>query len=143
MLLGLGLSQAELQRAEDLVKQGFRLADQVFSNGDFYPRNLLRVQQRIVLIDWAYWAGNRACFIDYLPNVIAFAFIHMWANRAWQTSFLRNVVNTFGIKTDDLRKAVIIKSFEQTSFWQAAGRPDLLPNQFEHLRMALENRLPL
>lgn len=139
--LGWGISQRQLECAEELVGQGFTLPGQVFSNGDFYPRNLIKTEQRIVLVDWAYWPGYRACFIDHLPNVVAFAVIHMWANRPWQAEFLRHAANTLGIGADDLRKAILIKSFEQAAFWHQ-GRPDLVGPQMELFKMALENRLP-
>lgn len=135
-----GLSEGELERAEELIREGFECDERVFNNGDFYPRNLIKTERRIVLVDWGYWPGSRACFIDHLPNVVAFAFVHMWGNRDWQAEFLGKARNALGISVDDLRRAILIKSFEQACFWK--NLPRLFPQQVEHFRMAIEDRLP-
>jgi len=140
---GLGISDEESKRAQEIIRVGFELKDQIFGNGDFYPRNLVKLLKNIVLIDWEYRPGFRACFLDYLANVLAFAFVHMWNNDPWQADFLRHSRNTFQIGTDDLRRAIMIKAFEQASFWYDCGRSDLYPHQTKLFRMALENQLPL
>jgi hypothetical protein len=80
--LELGISEDEITRAEEIIGAGFELNDQIFGNGDFYPRNLVKLPQNTVVIDWEYRPGFRACFLDYLPNVLAFAFVHMFKNRS-------------------------------------------------------------
>jgi hypothetical protein len=92
----------------------------------------------MVLVDWGYWPGYRACFVDYLVNVAAFAFVHMWGNGLWQTEFVRHLTETFDIDLDDLRKAVLIKAFEQAIFWQK-GAPQLVPAQVDLFKMALKH----
>lgn len=141
--LELGISEDELTRAEDIIGAGFELNEQIFGNGDFYPRNLVKLPQNTVVIDWEYRPGFRACFLDYLPNVLAFAFVHMFNNDPWQAELLRHSRDTFQIGTDDLRRAIMIKAFEQGSFWYDCVRPDLYPPQTKLFRMALENHLPL
>jgi hypothetical protein len=135
--IALGISANEFSQAEEFVKDGFRLTRRIISNGDFYPRNLVKVTNRIVLVDWGYWTGHRVCFVDYLVNVAAFAFIHMWSNRSWQREFVRHLSETLNIGSDDLRKAVLIKSFEQAIFWRP--HPRLAAPQVNHFRMALRN----
>jgi hypothetical protein len=139
--ISMGLPATELSQAEELTRGGFQSTSRIVSNGDFYPRNLIRLPNRMVLVDWGYWPGYRACFVDYLVNVAAFAFIHMWGNRLWQKEFVRHLRETFDIKLDDLRRAVLVKSFEQALFFQACGRPDLVPPQVNHFRLALRNEL--
>jgi hypothetical protein len=141
LALSLGISDGELRRAERLIGEGFGLTDRILCNGDFYPRNLIKTEQRMVVVDWGYWPGNRACFIDHMPNVVAFAFVHMWNNDEWQKKFLDGVLAVSGVNLNDLRKAILIKAFEQASFWK--DLPILLPPQLLHFRMALEDRLPL
>ncbi len=135
LALSMGISYDELKQAEEFIKGGFRLSRRIVSNGDFYPRNLIKMQKTIVLADWGYWTGYRACFVDDLVNVAAFAFIHMWNNGPWQKEFVRRLSESFDIKLDDLRKAVLIKSFEQAMFWRCI--PQLVQPQVNHFKMAL------
>lgn len=138
----LGLSVDEITRAEEIIGAGFELDDQIFGNGDFYPRNLVKLPQKTVVIDWEYRPGFRACFLDYLPNVLAFVLVHMFNNDRWLTEFLRHSHDTFKVGTDDLRKAIMVKAFEQGSFWYDCNRPDLFPHQTKLFRMALNDQLP-
>lgn len=91
-----------------------------------------------MVVDWGYW--NRVCFMDYLSNVVAFAFNHMWNNDESQRRFLRHAREALGVKVEDLRRSILMKAFEQAIFWK-----DLpyWPPQVGHFRMALENQLPL
>lgn len=141
--LELGISEDEITRAEEIIGAGFELNDQIFGNGDFYPRNLVKLPQRTVVIDWEHRPGFRACFIDYLPNVLAFAFVHMFNNDPWLAEFLRHSHGAFNVGTVDLRKAIMIKAFEQGSFWCDCKRPDLFPHQTKLFRMALNDQLPI
>ncbi len=139
----LGISEGEMKRAEEIIGVGFELHDQIFGNGDFYPRNLVKLPQHTVVIDWEHRPGFRACFIDYLPNVLAFAFVHMSNNDPWLAEFLRHSHRAFKVGTVDLRKAIMIKAFEQGSFWYDCKRPDLFPHQTKLFRMALNDQLPI
>jgi hypothetical protein len=102
----LGFSEEEIQRAEEIIGAGFELNDQIFGNGDFYPRNLVKLPQNTVVIDWEYRQGFRACFLDYVPNVLGFAFVHMFNNDPWRAEFIRYSRDTFRVSTDDLRRAI-------------------------------------
>jgi len=137
--VGMGISGDELMQAQEFVSGGFQLTRRIVSNGDFYPRNLIKLQKRIVLADWGYWTGYRACFVDQLVNVAAFAFIHMWNNVPWQREFVRHIRETFDIAWDDIRRAVLIKSFEQAMFWRCI--PQLAQPQVNHFKMALRNEI--
>jgi hypothetical protein len=139
--IAIGLRSTELSQGEELVRVGFQSTSRIVSNGDFYPRNRVRVPNRMVLVDWGYWPGHRACFVDYLVNVAAFAFIHMWGNCPWQKEFVRHFRETFDIELDDLRKAILVKSFEQALFFQTYRRPDLVSPQVNHFRLVLRNEL--
>jgi hypothetical protein len=134
---GLGISDDELRSAGELVSGGFESTERIFSDGDFYPRNLIKLERRIVVIDWEYRPGARVCFVDYLPNVAAFAYVHMWNNPQWQSVFLRHVQNSFRVTAEDLRKAILIKSFEQAVYWK--DHPTLASPQADLFRAALRN----
>jgi hypothetical protein len=140
--LTMGLTADEIDQAEEVVKSGFKVERQIMSNGDFYPRNLVKMSDRIVLLDWAHWAGYRACFVDHVANVAAFAFVHMWGNPLWQRKFVGYIAETLDIGSEDLRRAVLIKSFEQGNYW--LNNPQLVAQvaaQVNHFRMALRNQI--
>jgi len=90
-----GISDNESTQAKELISGGFKLTSRIVRNGDFYPRNLIKLPNRVALVDWGYWPGYRACFVDYLGNVGAFAFIHMWGNGLWQKEFVRRPQRDF------------------------------------------------
>jgi len=121
------------------AESGFQSACRIVSNGDFYPRNLIKLRERVAVVDWGHWAGYRACFVDYLVNVAAFAFIHMWGNVPWQREFVHDLGATLDIRLDDFRKAVCIKSFEQARYWQSI--PNLAEVQVNQFRVALKNEV--
>jgi hypothetical protein len=139
--IGIGISEEELRRTEEFVGEGFAFTDQIICNGDFYPRNLIRLEHRVVVVDWGSWNGYRVCFVDYLVNFAAFAVLHMWNNEEWQRKFLSLVRNRFGAAPRDLRKALVVKSFEQALFWKA--HPWLVPPQVSLFRSALNDALTI
>ena len=138
----MGISSDEVERAEEFVAHDFTAGLRIISNGDFYPRNLIRLENKIVLVDWAHWAGYRVCCVDHLVNVAAFAYVHMWGNSTWQRNFVRQLRDSLDIGIDDFRRAVVIKSFEQGGFW--LNNPDLkqqVAAQVNHFKMALGNTI--
>jgi len=113
------ISQEEFDKAKKLLKKGFKRSKLIFNNGDYYPRNLVSFKNKIVVVDWETWNNNyRANIIDYIENVAAFTFIHMWENKQWQIEFLKELRKCFRINFKNLRRAVLIKSFEQALFWK-------------------------
>jgi hypothetical protein len=62
----------------------------------------------------------------------------MWGNGLWQREFVRHLMDAFDIKLNDLRNAVLMKSFEQAIFWQK-GAPQLVPAQVGLFKTALKN----
>ncbi len=136
----MGITANEFIQAAEFIKGGFQFARRVVSNGDFYPRNLIKLPNKIVVVDWGYWTGYRVCFVDHLVNVAAFAFIHMWNNVPWQKEFVRHLREAFDIKSDDLRKATLIKSFEQAIFWRQSV-PQSAQAQVRLFKMALKNEI--
>jgi hypothetical protein len=67
----------------------------------------------------------------------------MFNNDPWLAEFIRYSRDAFQVGTDDLRRAIMIKAFEQGSFWYDCKRPDLFPHQTKLFRMALNDRLPV
>jgi len=59
----------------------------------------------------------------------------------WQKEFVRYLREALDIKLDDLRKAVLIKSFEQAIFWQAAQAVLQAQAQVGLFKMALKKEI--
>lgn len=86
----------------------------IFNNGDYYPRNLVMNGDRVYVVDWEVWNKDfRVNMIDTVENVAAFAYIHMWDNKAWQLNFLKELRGYFYIKKEDFRVAALLKSLDQ------------------------------
>jgi hypothetical protein len=66
----------------------------------------------------------------------------MWGNPLWQRKFVGYIAETLDIGSEDLRRAVLIKSFEQGNYW--LNNPQLVAQvaaQVNHFRMALRNQI--
>lgn len=118
------LSKDELNNAKNILNGGFINSEAIFSNGDFYPRNLILIDsKKVIVLDWQTWNEDyRANIIDYLENVIAFAFIHMWENELWQVNFIKKIRRHSRVDFKNLRKAILIKSFDQAFFFYGNGK---------------------
>jgi hypothetical protein len=131
------LTTREIDAARGIVRGGYEHSRLVFSNGDFYPRNLIAVGERIVVVDWqGRETDYRVRVLDYLENLVAFAFIHMWANGPWQAQFLREVRKHFNLSCSDFQRALLVKSFDQAYFWKEEA--ELVACQMEIFRQALD-----
>lgn len=131
------ISREEASVAVGILQSDFDKPRFIFSNGDFYPRNFINMGTNIVVIDWQTWdASYRVNLVDYLENVLAFTFIHMWGNFPWQFSYLKEVQKYFRLDTDNFQKALLIKSFDQANFWY--GNSNLCKDQLFIFKNALD-----
>lgn len=98
----------------------------IFTNGDFYPRNLIQKPDgHVVIVDWEgrqdYVEPNlvdqRNALINYPENLIAFFYIHMWGNREFQKKLLTIATERLGLTSEDLQVSILIKSLEQALIW--------------------------
>ncbi len=121
------LSQEEIDQARVLIQQPFS-SPLIFNNGDFYPRNFIRLpDKKIVLIDWETWDGtSRANIIDHPENVAAFCFVHMWNNPVWQKVYIQALKKNIPMKKEDFQRAVLIKSLEMANHWLREGEKEYL-----------------
>lgn len=46
---GLGLLESEFRQAEELISDGFESGERIIWNGDFYPRNLIKLEQKFAV----------------------------------------------------------------------------------------------
>lgn len=135
------LNTQQIQYAETLMANPHLFEDSktIFTNGDFYPRNIIELpNDKIVIIDWEgrqdYDNDQRTAPISVLENQIAFFFIHMWGNYAFQKRLIKGAVEKFEITAENLQAAILIKSLEQTIIWP----DDLARRQAEIFTNALD-----
>ncbi len=136
------LAAEEIAVARKLLETDFD-SPRIFNNGDFYPRNLIRMSNsKIVLIDWETWnANSRANMIDHIENVAAFCFVHMWGNKRWQENYVRELRKIPGVTREGLQKGILIKSIEMASFWfKEDGRNELCRNQLRTFKDSLNQQ---
>jgi len=129
----------------------FQHSKMILTNGDFYPRNLIELSDgKITVIDWEgrqnYKAetsvngatqnlvDQRNVLINYLENHLAFFFIHMWGNYAFQRHLIKSAAKKFNLSSEDLQSVILIKSIEQALIWP----DDLSRRQAEIFVNALE-----
>lgn len=109
--------KVEAKKAAKLVSGPFA-SPLILNNGDFYPRNFIRLpSNKIVLIDWETWNNNsRANVVDHVENVAAYCFVHMWGNSKWQQNYVRQLKQHLPVTRADFQKALLIKSSEMAYF---------------------------
>lgn len=129
----------------------FQHSKMILTNGDFYPRNLIELPDgKIAIIDWESrqdyefeittngtvqnLVDQRNVPINYLENHLAFFFIHMWGNYAFQRHLIKSATKKFNLSSEDLQSAILIKSIEQALIWP----DDLSRRQAEIFVNALE-----
>ena len=71
-----------------------------------YPRNLVKLPQNTVVIDWEYRQGFRACFLDYVPNVLASLLCTCLTTIRGEPNLFVTRVIPLRVGTDDLRRAI-------------------------------------
>jgi hypothetical protein len=131
------LPDHEASRMEQLVDRPPR-SDVIMSNADFYPRNFIRVGDRVAVIDWDPWENTqRLSILDHRDCVIAFLFVHMWGNREWQARFLKECRKLFDIDVREFQRAVIIKAIEQSAHFQRTNSPSAERSQVRLAREAV------
>ena len=132
----------DINRAIQLLGKPFT-SKMIFNNGDFYPRNfILMSDKKIVLIDWEMWNSSRNPFylIDYIENIAAVCFVHMWNNVLWQKKYVLELQKILPVTIDDFQKAILIKSLELADFWfKDDGTNILCTNQVTIFKNALND----
>jgi hypothetical protein len=112
------LSREDCARAEQLLAHRQRTS-MIVNNGDFYPRNLIvRLDGRIVIVDWETWNANSPFHtVDHPENVAAVFYVHMWGNPAWQAAYRSALSERFAFSPASFAKGVVIQSLELASMW--------------------------
>jgi hypothetical protein len=93
-------------------KNALRYEGSMFTNGDFYPRNFIVLQDgRIAVTDWV---GG----VDPWEFVAMYAWLLMWGNPKWQVSYVDEIKKHFPVDVDEMQVGLLIKAFEQVYRWR-------------------------
>ncbi|MBI2411359.1 MAG: hypothetical protein HYV32_05700 [Candidatus Kerfeldbacteria bacterium] len=82
-------------------------------NGNFYPRNFLRLTETIVVFDW------ESAQITTVEEVVAYMYILMWENPEWQKRFLVELAYLLEIQHEWLTHMIRYRALKQLIFWEA------------------------
>lgn len=141
------LTSNQVKRIGKLLHQfdNFKNSQLIFTNGDFYPRNFVQLQDgKVVVLDWEVRIDQpfRNAPINYLENHLAFLYVHMWGNQKFQRELLKVAHNTFDLSDRNLQVAIIIKSLEQAKLWlpYLESGSHLTLNQIQLLFNSLDNQ---
>lgn len=80
-------------------------------NGNFYPRNFLRLSETIVVFDW------KSAQITTVEEVIAYMYILMWENLKWQQRFLEELDYLLEINPEWLTQMIRYRALKQLALW--------------------------
>ncbi|HEV7701938.1 MAG TPA: hypothetical protein VGO63_00615 [Candidatus Paceibacterota bacterium] len=133
------LKKEDAERVVELLKKPY-VSTMIFNNGDFYPRNFIRSpEKKIVLIDWEIKNPHSPFYIiDYLENVAAVCFIHMWKNIPWQEKYIYELQKILPVTKKDFQKGILIKSLQMADFWfKGDGKNGLCRDQLNLFKKAL------
>ena len=113
------LSPSQLARAEVLLAHEQK-TELIFSNGDFYPRNLiLQADGKVVLIDWEVWNDHSPFFVvDHPENVAAVQYVHMWGNPQWQKVYREELDKRFSFSSESFDKGILMKALTLVFFFR-------------------------
>lgn len=153
------VSEDQMTKAEKILNKEelFSNSKKILTNGDFYPRNFIQLQDgEVVVIDWEgridyeldiavkdrteKLRGQRNSFINYVENHAAFLFVHMWGNYHFGREFIKKTSKEFKLSTRDLQAALIIKALEQSFLWKDIPQTHLAVDQAQIFVNALSRQ---
>lgn len=89
-----------------------RYEGSMFTNGDFYPRNFIMLDDgKVAVVDWV---GG----IDPWEFVAMYAWLLMWGNPEWQAEYVREIKRHFPVDVKEMQIGMLIKSFDQVHRWR-------------------------
>lgn len=95
-----------------MAKSVSRYEGSMFTNGDFYPRNFILLEDgHIAVTDWV---GG----VDPWEFVAMYAWLLMWGNPEWQATYMAAIKAHFPIDEAELQIGLLVKAFEQVYRWR-------------------------
>jgi hypothetical protein len=119
------------ERAADFVARGFfrqdtidracalfeslateRYEGNMFTNGDFYPRNFILLPHGKIAV--ADWVGG----IDPWEFVAMKAYNMMWGNPAWQKAYISEINRHFPVDIEEMQVGMLVKCSNRIWLWR-------------------------
>jgi len=108
------LEQATVDRAMEIfvAKKTERYVGSMFTNGAFYPRNFIMLDNgKIAVVDWV---GG----VDPWEFVAMYTWMLMWGNAKWQVEYIAEIKRHFPVDIDEMQTGLLVKSFDQVYRWR-------------------------
>jgi aminoglycoside phosphotransferase (APT) family kinase protein len=108
------LTAETVAEAKKLFDQlpAYRYDGNMFTNGDFYPRNFIMLNQGQIAV--ADWVGG----VDPWTFVAMHAWLMMWNNPEWQASYIKGLTKHFPIDIEEMQAALLVRSFDNIYRWR-------------------------
>ncbi|MFH1047961.1 MAG: hypothetical protein V1738_06710 [Patescibacteria group bacterium] len=89
-----------------------RYEGSMFTNGDFYPRNIILLPDgKIAVVDWV---GG----IDPWEFVAMHAWLLMWGNAKWQARYMQEIKHHFPVDEQEMQVGLLVRSFDMVWRWK-------------------------
>lgn len=89
-----------------------RYEGNMFTNGDFYPRNFIMLPKgKVAVVDWV---GG----IDPWEFVAMYAWLLMWGNTQWQQAYVAEIKRHFPVDVEEMQIGLLVKAFDQVYRWR-------------------------
>src|SRR5258708_2151086 len=104
------ITSQEIQKFQEILISRLTIRPkEIITNGDFYPRNLIEMENgKIVVFDWES-SDMRTSLINTTESHLAFMFIHMWGNRDFQRLLVKDGVQRLGLNLEELQLAILMR----------------------------------
>ncbi|MFA6603213.1 MAG: hypothetical protein WCT10_00030 [Patescibacteria group bacterium] len=105
---------ATVGKAEELFSSlaTSRYQGNMFTNGDFYPRNFIILTKGKVAV--ADWVGG----VDPWEFVAMKAWIMMWGNPAWQAAYIQEIKKHFPVDVEAMQVGLLVKAANRIWLWR-------------------------
>ena len=90
----------------------YRYDGNMFTNGDFYPRNFIILEEGKIAV--ADWVGG----VDPWSFVAMRAWLMMWGNPEWQLNYIKKMVEHFPIDIEEMQAGLLVEAFNIVYRWR-------------------------
>lgn len=105
-LIDRSIEEAIRNKANDLLIQGRTTQKMIISNGDFNPRNIIRLSgDKLVLIDWD-------GIVSPLEHNLAYPWLLNYENPSWQKEYAQNFEKLISIQSSNVRYHLMTLSIQ-------------------------------
>jgi hypothetical protein len=129
------IERPELDRTKTIVEKNlllFNESDFILNPGDFYPRNLVSFENKIVALDW------ESVHTEPVEGIVAHLWMLMWNNPAWQRCLIKETQKHFRLKPRVFQTILLAKTFTQIYEVWPRNWEEAREKQIDYARQALD-----